>query len=93
MAVPWLVWVGREACILAYLGDEGLYPCSGSLSVTRIWYRLSLYPRWEPLVLEFPGSSLVQMRAAMKSCDGKDCGPEAPSFSSFLPNRIPPSWP
>lgn len=25
---------------------RGLYPCSGSLSVTRIWYRLLLYPPW-----------------------------------------------
>ena len=45
----------------------------------------------EPLLLEFR-SSLVQMRAAVKSCDGKDCGPEAP-LPPFLPNRIPPSWP
>ena len=58
---------GREDCILA------LAPCPSHGSGTDCHCILP----GEPLVLKF-WFSLVQMRAAMKSCDGRDCGPEAP---------------
>lgn len=69
---------GCDDCILAHLGGRedcilALAHCPSHGSGTDCHCILP----GEPLVLEFR-SSLVQMRAAMKSCDGKDCGPEAP---------------
>ena len=69
---------GHNDCIVARLGGcedylLALAHCPSHGSGTDCH---SILPG-EPLLLEFR-SSLVQMRAAMKSCDGKDCGPEAP---------------